>query len=384
VVGRGKTAEPRDLGGQFELFVSSVVDYAIFMLDPSGVIVTWNEGAQRIKGYTADEIIGRHFSVFYPEEDARNHKPDWELEVAKREGRYEEEGWRLRKDGTRFWANVVITAIRDAEGRLRGFGKVTRDLTERRAQEIQRNIEREREAMQMRAHGERMAELEHTKTEFLNLASHELRGPLTVLRGYNSMLAEGTIAPDQIPAVARLLETKLAQMDRLVEQMLETARLEHDSLDVEGSFDLGEVLQDQVDVFRPLSQGMFMTIDADPKPLIVRGDRERIANVVANLIDNAVKYSPAGGEISITTAIRGSDVLLTVRDEGLGIAPEHLPRLFTRFGRLPTEANVTIPGTGLGLYLCKEIAKRYGGDITVSSELGKGSEFALTLPLDIT
>jgi PAS domain S-box-containing protein len=360
------------------------MDYAIFMLDPTGVIVTWNEGAQRIKGYSADEIIGRHFSIFYPDEDARNRKPEWELEVAKREGHYLEEGWRIRKDGTRFWASVVITALRDETGRLRGFGKVTRDLTERRAQEIQRNIEREREAMQLRVHAERMAELERTKTQFLSVASHELRGPLTVLRGYNSMLAEGSVPVEQIPAIARLLEVKLAQMERLVEQMLETARLEHDDFEVDAAFDLGEVVQEQAEVFRPLLQGPFITVDAYPRPLVVRGDRPRIVSIVANLLDNAVKYSPAGGEIRVATGGKGSDAFVAVSDEGLGIAPEHLTRLFTRFGRLPTEENVSIPGTGLGLFLCKEIATRHGGDITVRSELGAGSEFTLTLPLRTT
>src|SRR5207249_4509621 len=193
VLRRVGPTEPRVLGDQFALFISSVVDYAIFMLDPAGVIVTWNEGAQRIKGYRADEVIGRHFSIFYPAEDARNRKPDWELEVAKREGRYEEEGWRIRKDGSRFWASVVITALRDDTGRLRGFGKVTRDLTERRKADERRNAERDAEEARLRQHADRMAELEQTKTEFLNLASHELRGPLAVLRGYNSMLQEGSI-----------------------------------------------------------------------------------------------------------------------------------------------------------------------------------------------
>ena len=359
---QGSTAEPRDLGGQFELFVSSVIDYAIFMLDPSGVIVTWNEGAQRIKGYTAGEIIGRHFSAFYPVEDARNGKPDWELEVAKREGRYDEEGWRLRKDGTRFWARAVITAIRDENGRLRGFGKVTCDMTAKRE------------------HEERTAELERTKTEFLNLASHELRGPLTLLRGYNSMLAEGLIPAEKIPVIARLLETKLVQMDRLVEQMLETARLEHDSFEPWRRFDVGDVVQDQLDAFRPLSEGISFLVDADARPLFVQGDRERIGGVVANLIDNAVKYSPSGGDVRLATGMAGDTIYVSIRDEGLGIASEHLPRLFTRFGRLPTPENMTIPGTGLGLSLCDEIARRHGGDITVSSELGAGSEFTLRLP----
>jgi len=381
VLRKSNTAEPRDLGDQFALLVSGVVDYGIFMLDPSGVIVTWNEGAQRIKGYSAREIIGRHFSVFYPAEEIRNRKPDWELEVARREGRYEEEGWRVRKDGNRFWANVIITALRDESGRLRGFGKVTRDLTERRAQEIQSNLEREKEAMQLRAHAERMADLERTKTHFLNLASHELRGPLTVVRGYNSMLADGSIPPDQVPAVSRLLEIKLAQMERLLEQMLDTARLEHDSTESSReTFDLRFVAQEQIDVFRPLSVGHVLFLDGGDRKVLVSGDRLRIATIVANLLDNALKYSPQGGEVQCRVGVRDGQAFISVRDVGLGIAPEHLPRLFTRFGRLPTDENMTIPGTGLGLFLCKEIAARHGGDITVVSVPGMGSEFTLILP----
>src|SRR5438093_7110874 len=224
------------------------------MLDPAGIVVTWNEGAERIKGYRSDEIVGRHFSVFYPTDDARNRKPDWELEVAKREGRYEEEGWRVRKDGTRFWANVIITALRDETGRLRGFGKVTRDLTERHKHEEQRNAERDAETQRLREHASSMAELERAKAEFLNLASHELRGPLTVIRGYNSLLEDGSIPPDQVASVGRLQEVKLAQMDRLVEQMLETARLEHDAFDMfHETFELGDVVQEQLDIYGPLS-----------------------------------------------------------------------------------------------------------------------------------
>ncbi len=375
------TYEPRAIGDQFALLVSGVVDYAIFMLDPAGTIVTWNEGAQRIKGYTADEIIGRHFSIFYPPDDVRNDKPGWELEVAKREGRYEEEAWRLRKDGTRFWASVVITALRDETGRLRGFGKVTRDLTERKRQEDARNADRYRESALLRAHAQRMEDLERTKTQFLNLASHELRGPLTVIRGYNSMLEDGSIPPDQIPAVARLLEVKLAQVDRLVEQMLETARLECDAIDLfPETFDLGDVVQEQLDVYRPLSLGHHFVLDADDRPLLVAGDRARVGTIIANLMDNALKYSPGGGEVRCTTGRRDSQVFVSIRDDGLGITAEHIPRLFTRFGRLPTEENVTIPGTGLGLFLCREIAGRHGGHIEVESTPGAGSEFTLVLP----
>jgi len=381
VLRKGSIAEQGALGEQFELLVSNVVDYAIFLLDPTGVIASWNEGAERIKGYRADEIIGRHFSIFYPVEDTRNGKPEWELEIARREGRYAEEGWRLRKDGTRFWASVVITALRDETGRLRGFGKVTRDLTERHVLEEQRNAERDAEAQRLREHATSMAALEQAKTEFLNLASHELRGPLTVIRGYNSMLEDGTIPKDQIPSVARLLEAKLAQMDLLIEQMLETARLEHDRLELSRDrFDVRWVAQEQLDIFRPLARGHHFIVESAREPLLVEGDRSRIATIVANFMDNAIKYSPDGGEICIMSGRRGAEVFVSVRDQGIGISADHMPRMFTRFGRLPTEENLSIAGTGLGLFLCKEIAVRHGGDITVRSRPGEGSEFTLTLP----
>lgn len=206
--------------------VSKLVDHGIFMLDPAGNVVTWNEGAQRIEGYSADEILGRHFSVFHPEAEVKARKPERELELASRDGRYEEEGWRIRKDGCRFWASVVVTALRDDKGELRGYAKVTRDLTERHIQELEREATREREAEQLRLHAGRTAELDRAKSESLNVASHELRGPLAVVRGYNSMLEDGSITGGRVREVARLIEAKLKEIDALVEQMVETTRLE--------------------------------------------------------------------------------------------------------------------------------------------------------------
>jgi signal transduction histidine kinase len=168
----------------------------------------------------------------------------------------------------------------------------------------------------------------------------------------------------------------------LIEQMLETARLEDDSLDLfREDFDLRELAQEQLDVFRPLSADHRLLLSADASPLRVVGDRARVSTVIANFIDNALKYSPQGGEICVSAGRRGTFAFVSVRDEGLGISPEHVPMLFTRFGRLPTEANVSIPGTGLGLFQCREIARRHGGDIGVNSRPGLGSEFTLTLPL---
>src|SRR5215471_7614875 len=210
----------------FRLLVSGVKEYAIFMLDTSGVIVSWNEGAERIKGYREHEILGRHFSVFYEQRDIDTGKPDWELLVAERDGHLEDEGWRLRKDGTRFWASVIITALCDSSGTLCGFGKVTRDITERKRAADRRAEQQRREAEKLRDHANRLSQLERTKSEFLNVASHELRGPIAVLRGYLSMVEDGTLSADELPKVIPVMSGKLQQMELLVQQMLETARLE--------------------------------------------------------------------------------------------------------------------------------------------------------------
>jgi PAS domain S-box-containing protein len=331
---------------RFGLLVSAVVDYAIFVLDPEGHVITWNEGAQRAKGYTRDEIIGRHFSVFYPPEDQASGKPQRALETAARDGRYEDEGWRIRKDGTRFWASVVITALRDETGSIRGFGKVTRDITGRHDEE---------EAL--RRHAQRMAELEHAKAQFLDLAAHELRGPLTLIRG------------------------KLSQVDLLVEQMLEMARLENESLELHvEEFDLYQLATEQVARFRPIAAANDLAMASDSERTMVRADRSRIAAIVGNLIDNAIKYSPRGGPIRCAVGAYDGQCFVRVADRGLGIAPGHMQLLFKRFSRLPTVENNSISGTGLALYLCQEIARRHGGEITVSSAPGKGSEFTLNLP----
>jgi PAS domain S-box-containing protein len=355
---------------QFALLVQAVVDYAIFMLDSDGNVMTWNEGAQRAKGYTRDEIVGRHFSVFYPQEDLASGKPKRALETAAREGRFVDEDWRVRKDGTRFWASVVITALRDDTGQVRGFVKVTRDLTERHAYEEG-----------LRAHAQSMAELEKAKAQFLDLAAHELRGPLTLIRGYNSILEEGALPPERISHIAHLLEGKLSQVDLLVEQMLEMARLENERLELHlDVFDLCQLAADQVARFRPVATGSDLAMTDASKRTMVRADRSRIATIIGNLIDNAIKYSPRGGQIRCSVGSADGQSFVSVSDHGLGIETEHLPLLFKRFSRLPTLENKSIPGTGLALYLCQEIARRHGGRIDVASTPGHGSVFTLHLP----
>jgi PAS domain S-box-containing protein len=356
---------------RFRFLVSAVVEYAIFMLDPDGTIVSWNEGAQRIKGYTADEIIGRHFSVFYTPEDRAAKVPTRVLEKARRHGQFRGEGWRVRKDGTRFWASVVITALRDDAGNLQGFAKVTRDITDKHEEEAR-----------LRDYAREMAELERAKAQFLDFAAHELRTPLTLIRGYNSMLEDGKLPPERVPQIAKSLEGKLEQMNLLVEQMLEVGRLESDRLVLENEkMSLYDVVKEQVEKLRAIARTDNIALTGRPDDAIVNGDRARIGTVVANLLDNAIKYSPPGGEIECDVGGDGSWAYVSVRDQGLGIAPEHIPLLFKRYMRLPTEANKRIRGTGLGLYLCQEIARRQGGEIRVKSTPAKGSEFTLKLPI---
>lgn len=355
---------------RFTLLVSAVTEYAIFMLDRDGVVATWNEGAERIKGYRTDEIVGRHFSTFYTAEDRAAHKPERLLGIAEVEGSAKDEGWRVRKDGSRFWASVVITALRDEAGKLRGFAKVTRDITDRHNEEER-----------LREYAQQMAELEQSKAQFLDLAAHEIRGPLTLIRGYNSLLEEGKLPQERIPSVARLVEGKLEQIDLLVQQMLEMGRLENNRLELDFEvLDLFEITRRQIERMKPVAGDIPITLRGEKGKAIVNGDRSRIATMISNLLANAIKYSPDGGKIECTVADDGSEATVSVRDHGLGIADEHIPLLFKRYSRLPTEANKFIHGTGLALYLCQEIARRHGGEITVESELGKGSEFTIRLP----
>jgi PAS domain S-box-containing protein len=366
----------------FRLLVSCVMDYAIFMLDPNGIVTTWNDGAERIKGYAAEEIIGRHFSTFYEAVDVVNGKPAAELAAARRDGRLEDEGWRLRKDGTRFWANVVITALRDDTGRLHGFAKVTRDVTERRATE-QRRIDHERaESRRLRDHGERIAQLEKVKSDFLNLASHELRGPLAVVKGYVSMFEDHTMTPDELPGVLPLLTSKVQEIELLVQQMLETARLEEGRLALHVElFDLRRVAQRVLARFGPTTTSRHeLRLSLPDRPVMVEADRARVETVIANLVDNAIKYSPSGGAVACKVAAEEGRALVSVEDAGVGIALGSIEQLFRRFSRILTPETAHVGGTGLGLYISREIARRHGGDILVESRAGRGSRFILALP----
>jgi signal transduction histidine kinase len=236
-----------------------------------------------------------------------------------------------------------------------------------------------------RLHAERMESLEKVKSEILNLVSHELRSPLTVALGYVNMLEEGALGSmdGQSRSVLPIVAAKLSEMEALVQQMLETSRLQESELLLHVErLDLREVAEEAAETIASLAEAKErVRLVAPAEPVPVEADRARVATILANLLSNAVKYSPRGGAVRCVISTDGHTACVEITDQGLGIAPEDMSKLFTRFGRIMTRENSGISGTGLGLYLSRELARQQGGDITATSEVGRGSTFTLTLPL---
>jgi PAS domain S-box-containing protein len=381
------------------LLIESVADYAIFMLDPDGRVATWNTGAERIKGYTADEIIGTHFSRFYPEEALRADWPAYELEVAAAAGRFEDEGWRVRKDGTRFWANVVISAVRDEQGTLRGFSKVTRDLTERRMAEERlraayaaleerveaRTAELARTNAALQEAVVRLEEADRNKDRFLAILAHELRNPLAPIRNATELLQTMRRDDPEIGQVSGIIERQARQLTRLVDDLLDVSRITGDRLQLQReTTDLEGVVRVAVDTSRPLidANGHTLEVTLPPASFRLEADPARLAQIFANLLNNAARFTPPGGRISLVAERRATSVVVRVRDTGIGIPAEGLRRIFEMFTQLDAGLERSRDGLGIGLTLAKRLAELHGGSLTVASEgPGRGSEFTVTLPI---
>ncbi|NUZ05113.1 PAS domain S-box protein [Schlegelella sp. ID0723] len=351
---------------RFRLLVEGVKDYAIFMLDPAGYIVSWNTGAQQTKGYEASEIIGQHFSVFYPPEVAARGWPQEELEIAVREGRMEDEGWRVRKDGSRFWASVVITKLVDANGRHRGFGKVTRDLTERR----------------------RVAALEDEGrriTTFLAMLGHELRNPLAPISNGLALLERNRATSDALRPTLQMMGRQLTQLTRLVDDLLDVGRITSGKIHLESEpVQLREVVVQGLESVQPLVAARQHAIEVDvgsADPWVL-GDRARLVQVLSNLLHNAAKFTPSGGRIQIRLAQHGDRAELSVRDNGPGIAESHLAKVFELFGQGDQDIARPHGGLGLGLSLVRRIVVLHGGEVSLFSRgiPGEGAEFVVRLP----
>jgi PAS domain S-box-containing protein len=353
---------------RFRLLVESVRDYGIFMLDATGVVRGWNAGAQAIKGYTAEEIIGRHFSTFYTPEDQRANKPARELEIATTVGRVEDEGWRVRKDGTVFWANVIITAIRNKEGELIGFGKVTRDMTERRKLE------------ELESSSRRMS-------EFLAMLAHELRNPLAPIRNAVSIMQLENLASPTLRNCRDIMDRQLTHMTRLVDDLLDVGRMSTGKIKLRKEVTrLSEVVARSAETVRPLMEARrhTLTVSQPEEPIHLNVDPTRLAQVLQNLLVNAARYTPDGGEIEVKVEVDGAFAKTSVIDNGRGIDPSELHAIFELFrqgdnGRSPDES-----GLGIGLTLARSLVELHGGTLDARSEgAGLGSTFLFRLPLGV-
>jgi PAS domain S-box-containing protein len=367
----------RESEQRFSLLVQSVHDYGIFMLDPTGHIASWNDGAENIKGYTAEEILGRHFSTFYPPEDIANRKPDYELEVAAAEGRFEDEGWRLRKDGSAFWANVVITALRGPDGRLVGFAKVTRDLTDRRASELKAIEDAQRVADAEAAN--------RAKSEFLAAMSHELRTPLNAIGGFVDLIALGIRGPITDQQREDLLRIRHSQQRLLgiINDLLNYSRIEAGNVTYDiRSIDLESIVKDVRPMIEPQTDSRSQTLSWPEVSASLRicADGAKTEQVLLNLLTNAIKFTPEGGHIALSVEADDDVVRMTVADDGVGIEPLRLEAVFEPFVQIGRSFSSAHEGAGLGLSISRDLARAMHGDLTAASTPGVGSRFTLILP----
>jgi len=483
----------------YRLLVDAVKDYAIFMLDPTGLVVTWNTGAEHIKGYRAAEAIGKHFSLFYTPEDVASGKPERELEIAAAEGRLEDDGCRVRKDGSRFWVNVVITAFRNDAGELMGFVQVIRDMTEQRARDyalreaeermrsvvnhvidgiitiderglvesfnpaaektfgypavevVGRNVSMlmpephhsghdgylanylrthqskiigigrevegvrsdgsifpmelavsefnlagrryftgiirditERKRLERELH-KRVAELDetgHRKDEFLAMLAHELRNPLAAI---NTAMQLSTMSgvQDQINWSMEVINRQVKHLTRLIDDLLDVSRITRGKVELrKEKIDAYPVINGALEAIRPLiKQRNHELIVSLRAGLRLDADPTRLEQILVNLLANAAKYTESGGTIWFTAGHEGNDIVIKVRDTGIGIPPEKLPQMFELFAQGDRSLARSEGGLGIGLTLVRSLAEMHGGSVTATSEgPGKGSEFMVRLP----
>lgn len=352
---------------RLRLIIDWVKDYGIFALDTTGRVTSWNAGAERIKGYSEQQIVGQHFSLFYLPQECPQH-PDLALSEAVLHGHYMEEGWRCRQDGTRFWASVVITAQYDSNGELRGFSKITRDITDRRAAEIALRTAREEAKRASRA-----------KSEFLSRMSHELRTPLNSILGFAQLLDMDS-HPGQKTQTEHILHAG-QHLLKLINEVLDIAKIEAGQLPVNiESIPLALALHEAYSLVSPLAANA--GIQLTPLPTLatdigIAADRQRLTQVLLNLLSNAIKYNQPQGQVRIDVNVRHERIAVSVCDTGKGIEADRLGLLFKPFERLGTDPNVE--GSGLGLALSKNLLEMMKGNLHVSSQPGVGSRFTLEL-----
>jgi PAS domain S-box-containing protein len=376
---------------RFRLLVEGVSEYAVFMLDANGRVATWNTGAERIKGYTAKEIIGQHFSIFYPSEARESGWPDHELQLAAEKGSFVDNGWRLRKDGTTFWANVTITALRDDTGRLLGYAKLTRDLTEAKRIEAIELAGQQREEMLEAERSARMAAQRATrvKDEFLATLSHELRTPLSAILGWTQVLlrSESSKGPDVQKRAIEVIDRNARAQVQLIDDLLDLSRIMTGKIRLDlHQVSFASIVEAAVDSAIPSAEakGIRLKTIMGASQDVISADSTRLQQVVWNLLTNAIKFTPKGGQIQVLLQRVNSHLELSVSDTGIGIPASYLPHVFDRFSQKDSSTTRTFGGLGLGLSICKQLVELHAGYIRAASQgEGKGATFFVQLPLSI-
>jgi PAS domain S-box-containing protein len=367
----------RESERQFRLLVAGVTDYALFMLDPNGIVTSWNVGAERIKGYRAEEIIGHHFSRFYPERDRAAGAPARALQTATQEGRAETEGWRMRKDGTLFWANAVIDAVHDEQGRLIGFAKITRDITERRKAQLALE-----EAQLQRAHAQKMEAL----GKLTGGVAHDFNNLLMVVAGHVQTIKKQLGEDPRVTRAAEAIEVAAKRGAALTRQLLTFSRRQAIQPIVVS-------VEERLETLRNMLASSFegaakLTTIVGPQVWRIRVDPNEFELALVNVILNARDALPKGGVITVSAEnvvlvptdteqrLQGEFVALRISDTGTGIAPDVLPKVFDPFFTTKDASR----GSGLGLSQVHGFVHQSGGTVTIASDLGKGTTVTLYFP----
>jgi PAS domain S-box-containing protein len=363
----------RQAEDRLRLLLDSVQDYAICMLTPDGEVTSWNAGAERLFGYSADEIVGRNFACFFTAPDRDLDVPADQLRAAAAEGRFECECLRVRRGGSAFDAHVIVTAVQGRSRELRGFSLVVRDITERKRLEDD-----------LRRRADELAAANRAKEEFLATLSHELRTPLNAMLGWTRLLRMGKLDRAGMARALETIERNAHLQEQLIADILDVSRIVTGKLRLElRPMELPPILEAAIDAVRPAADAKSIQLLADVTGTgTVMADPDRLQQVIWNLLTNAIKFTAAGGEIRLSLGRIGPNAVVTVTDTGEGIAPELLPYIFDRFTQ--GDASVTRPhgGLGLGLSIVRHIVELHGGKVQAWSDgPGRGASFSVFLPI---
>jgi hypothetical protein len=369
---RAAVSDREELEQRFGFLVRHAKDYAMFLIDPEGRVMSWNKGAERIKGYTEAEIIGQSISVFYTDEDNERGEPSLNLRRAMEEGRYESIGLRKRKDGSIFYADVVFTPIYDDKNILKGFAKITRDISDqKRAEEDMLDTLR------------REKELSELKSRFVTLASHEFKTPLSVILSSVSLIEKYPETDQQDKRLKHIhrIKSNVNNLKQILNDFLSLEKLEDGivkNCPVETDLDL--LVRETIhDTEEAVTKGQEVRLHTTGNHRPVWVDAQLLRNILNNLLSNAIKYSPQGGSIDVTLSYGPVAVDIEVKDQGIGIPAEDRPHLFERFFRASNTTGIS--GTGLGLSIIRRYLDLMGGHIQLDSQPGQGSTFRVTLPV---